>query len=108
MKQILLLAAAVALAACHSSNPDQAGPAPAPASTTDSAVTHVIDSTRTGPPGTQGRSGQGTVTPDSVGIPDSAARVDTTMQSPGPTSAPQDTLGPQGLDSATTDTTGAR
>ena len=106
MKKILILAATAAtIAACHNRNDDQAGPAPSAADT--STTVHVIDSTRTGPPGTAGRPGDATVTPDSVGIPDSAARVDTTMTSPSPTSVPQDTLGP-GPDSMQTDTTSAQ
>lgn len=76
MKKILLLGAAAAIVACHSSNEDQAGPAPAKA--TDSVTTHAMDSTR----------------------------VDTTMSAPA--SVPQDTLGPQGLDSTLTDTTTAQ
>ncbi|MFL5514794.1 MAG: hypothetical protein ACJ8DJ_01465 [Gemmatimonadales bacterium] len=107
MKQILFLAATAAtIAACHNRNDDQAGPAPSAADTT--TTVHVIDSTRTGPPGTAGRPGAATVTPDSVGIPDSAARVDTTMTSPSPTSAPQDTLGPRTTDSTGTDSTSAQ
>ena len=107
MKQILLVAAAAAaIAACHSRTEDQAGPAPSAAN--DSAgVVHVIDSTRTGPPGTEGRPPAATVTPDSVGIPDSAARVDTIPTSPSPTSVPQDTLGPRS-DSTLTDSTSAQ
>lgn len=106
MKRILILAAAAAIVACHNRTEDQAGPAPSAAADT-AVTTHVIDSTRTGPPGTAGRPGAATVTPDSVGIPDSAARVDTTMQSPSPTSVPQDTPGPRS-DSTMTDTTSAR
>ncbi len=103
MNRILFLAAAAAtFAACHNRNEDQAGPAPSAADTT--ATVHVIDSTRTGPPGTAGRPGAATVTPDSVGIPDSAARVDTMPTSQSPTSVPQDTLGPRS-GSTMTDTT---
>ena len=103
MNRILFLAAAAAtIVACHNRTEDQAGPAPSAADT--AATTHVIDSTRTGPPGTAGRPGAATVTPDSVGIPDSAARVDTVSTSPSPTSVPQDTLGPRS-DSTMTDTT---
>jgi hypothetical protein len=106
MKQILFLAAAAAtIAACHSRTEDQAGPAPSAADTT--TTVHVIDSTRTGPPGTQGRPPEATVTPDSVGIPDSAARVDTMPTSPSPASIPQDTLGPRS-DSTLTDSTSAQ
>jgi hypothetical protein len=107
MKQILLLAAAAAaIAACHSRTEDQAGPAPS-AANDSTGVVHVIDSTRTGPPGTEGRPPAATVTPDSVGIPDSAARVDTIPTSPSPTSVPQDTLGPRS-DSTLTDSTSAQ
>ena len=107
MKQILLLAAAAAtIAACHSRTEDQAGPAPN-AANDSTGVVHVIDSTRTGPPGTGGRPPAATVTPDSVGIPDSAARADTVSTSPPPTSVPQDTLGP-GSDSTLTDSTSAQ
>jgi hypothetical protein len=107
MKQILLLAAtAAAIAACHSQNEDQAGPAPS-AANDSTGVVRVIDSTRTGPPGTQGRPPASTVTPDSVGIPDSAARADTISTSPSPTSVPQDTLGPR-TDSLPTDSTSAQ
>ena len=103
MNRILFLAAAAAtIAACHNRNEDQAGPAPSAADT--SATTHVIDSTRTGPPGTAGRPGNATVTPDSVGISDSVARVDTVPTSQSPTSVPQDTLGPRS-DSTMSDTT---
>ena len=103
MNRILLLAAAAGtIAACHNQTEDQAGPAPSAADT--AITTHVIDSTRTGPPGTAGRPGAATGTPDSVGIPVRAARVDTVSTSPAPTAAPQDTLGPRS-DSTITDTT---
>jgi hypothetical protein len=99
MKKLLILAAAAALsAACHNRNEDQAGAAPDRGDTT--AVTHAIDSTRTGPPGVGGRPGDATVTPDSVGV--DSARVqsnggatDTTV-----TSVPQDTLGPRNPNSS--------
>ena len=66
---------------------------PAPADTT--AVTHSIDSTRTGPPGVGGRHGGATVTPDSV-LDDTTQVVPDTMSATGdsPVSTPQDTLGP--------------
>jgi hypothetical protein len=116
MRKLLILAAVAAVtAACHNRSEDEVGAAPDQGDTT--AVTHAIDSTRTGPPGVAGRPGDATVTPDSVGI-DSAtvqenAGADTTT-----TSAPQDTLGPRnpgtGVDttavtdsSAVTDTTSA-
>jgi hypothetical protein len=109
MRKMLILAAAAAIsAACHNRNEEQTGAAPSQGDTT--AVTHAIDSTRTGPPGVAGRPGNATVTPDSVGI-DSA----TVQQNPGAgdstvTSTPQDTLGPRDTgagmgDSTRTDTT---
>ncbi|HEY7611907.1 MAG TPA: hypothetical protein VH764_02845 [Gemmatimonadales bacterium] len=99
MKNALLLAAAVALAACSSRAEDDTAAAPAPDDTT--ATTHVIDSTRTGPPGTGGRHGAATVTPDSV-LDDTTQVVPDTMSATGdsPTSTPQDTLGPSVPDTA--------
>ena len=92
MRHAYLFAAAVALAACAGRSEDETAAAPAPDDTT--AVTHVIDSTRTGPPGTGGRHGDATVTPDSV-LDDTTNVVHDTMP-PGesPISEPQDTLGP--------------
>jgi hypothetical protein len=87
-----LAAAAAVAAGCHNRNEDQAGAAPEQGRTDTTAVTHAIDSTRTGPPGVGGRSPTGVVTPDSVGI-DSTARRDSTMNPP--TSPPVDTLGPK-------------
>ncbi len=107
MSKLLILAAMAAVSlACHNRAEDEVGAAPEQTDTT--AVTHVIDSTRTGPPGVGGRPGDATVTPDSVGV-DSALTsqenpngtdttgIDTTL-----TSTPQDTLGPR--DAGTADT----
>jgi hypothetical protein len=96
MRRLLALAAAVAVAAgCHNRNEDQTGAAQPDQGRTDTtAVTHAIDSTRTGPPGVGGRSPTGVVTPDSVGIDSTAPRTDTTTMN-APTSTPQDTLGPK-------------
>jgi hypothetical protein len=93
MRHAFLLAAAVALAACASQSEDETAAAPAPDDTT--AVTHAIDSTRTGPPGVGGRHGAATVTPDSV-LDDTTGVVRDTMGATGdtPVSTPQDTLGP--------------
>src|SRR5688572_7221005 len=92
---LLILAAMAAVSlACHNRAEDEVGAAPEQTDTT--AVTHVIDSTRTGPPGVGGRPGNATVTPDSVGV-DSAL---TNQETPSGadtawTSTPQDTLGPR-------------
>src|SRR5215216_1011629 len=92
MRKLLILAAVAAVsAACHNRSEDEVGAAPDRGDTT--AVTHAIDSTRTGPPGVGGRPGDATVTPDSVGI-DSATVQDTTAADTTVTSTPQDTLGP--------------
>jgi hypothetical protein len=106
MRKLLLLATAAALsAACHTRAEDEVGAAPDQGDTT--AVTHVIDSTRTGPPGVGGRPGDATVTPDSVGI-DSAAvtpgATDTTSMDRDTTltATPQDTLGPRDTGDSTT------
>jgi len=119
MRKLLFLVAAAALsAACHNRSDEEVGAAPDQGQADTTNVTHVIDSTRTGPPGVGGRPGDATVTPDSVGV-DSAATQDgtdttTTMgQDTSLTSTPQDTLGPRdpntGGDTtgATSDTTGA-
>jgi hypothetical protein len=90
--QLTLIVAAALIGACASQSEDDAAAAPAPDDTT--GVTHVIDSTRTGPPGTGGRHGASTVTPDSV-LDDSVSyRPDTMNTGASPTSTPQDTLGP--------------
>jgi hypothetical protein len=115
MNRLLIVAAAAAsIAACHNRSEEQTGAAPRPADTT--ATTHVIDSTRTGPPGEAGRPGNATVTLDSVMHDTTAVQRDTTLPSQAPTSAPQDTLGPRpsSTDSAATseqaptDTSGAQ
>jgi hypothetical protein len=106
MSRIPILAAAALIAACHSTKEDQTAVSPARADTT--AVTHVIDSTRTGPPGTAGRPGNATVTPDSAMGDTTAVKADTMKQAPSPTSTPQDTLGPRNPNATqpTPDTTG--
>src|SRR4051794_14469558 len=93
MRKLLILAAVAAVsAACHNRSEDEVGAAPDRGDTT--AVTHAIDSTRTGPPGVGGRPGDATVTPDSVGV-DSATVQDNTNADTTTTSVPQDTLGPR-------------
>src|SRR5215210_41422 len=91
MRKLLILAVVAAVsAACHNRSEDEVGAAPDRGDTT--AVTHAIDSTRTGPPGVGGRPGDATITPDSVGIDSATVQQgvpDTTL-----TSTPQDTLGP--------------
>ena len=115
MSKVLILAAMAAVSlACHSRSEDEVGAAPDQGDTT--AVTHVIDSTRTGPPGVGGRPGDATVTPDSVGV-DSALTNQEDPGTPGQTntdttgawsSTPQDTLGPRNPNQpAYGDTTGA-
>jgi hypothetical protein len=112
MKRLIILAAAASLAGCHHGNNEAAGPAPMRGDTT---VTHVIDTSRTGPPGTQGRPGGGQITVDSI-TTDSSARVnvDTARADSlrARRSIPQDTLGPRTPDSTSgrtgwTDTTAA-
>ena len=102
MNKVLILAAMAAVSlACHNRAEDEVGAAPDQGDTT--AVTHAIDSTRTGPPGVGGRPGDATVTPDSVGV-DSALTGQENAGTPGQTSTdttgawsstPQDTLGPR-------------
>jgi type IV pilus biogenesis protein CpaD/CtpE len=93
MRHAILLAAAAALAACAGRTEDETGAAPAPDDTT--AVTHAIDSTRTGPPGVSGRHGDATVTVDSVLDDTSGVRRDTMITTGDSlSSSPQDTLGP--------------
>jgi type IV pilus biogenesis protein CpaD/CtpE len=99
MKRLLLAAAAFAVStACHNRANEETGAAPAESRGDTTAVTHVIDSTRTGPPGVSGRPGNATVTPDSVGIDSTAVR-DSTAANNGasPVSTPQDTLGPRDI-----------
>src|SRR5918997_7099015 len=117
MRKLFFLVALVAFsAACHSRSEEEVGAAPDEGQTDTTAVTHQIDSTRTGPPGVGGRPGNATVTPDSVGI-DSAATNQEDPGTPGQTntdttgawsSTPQDTLGPRDPNQpAYGDTTGA-
>ncbi len=108
MRHPLLIVAAVTLAACAGRSEDETAAAPGPGDTT--AVTHAIDSTRTGPPGVAGRPGDATVTPDSV-LEDTAGVARDTMNvtGGGPVSTPQDTLGPSVPDTiGQSDTTGNR
>jgi hypothetical protein len=128
MRNLLILAAAAAsLAACHNRSQDEVGAAPDRGSDSTTAVTHVIDSTRTGPPGVSGRTGTATVTSDSVGIDSASTQrqsetgaagvTDSTATTSGAATdtttlnaAPQDTLGPRnpgtGRDSTLGDSTG--
>lgn len=100
MRKTLILAAMAAVSlACHNRSEEEVGAAPEQGDTT--AVTHAIDSTRTGPPGVSGRPGNATVTADSVGV-DSALTNQENPGTPGTTdstgswsSTPQDTLGPR-------------
>jgi hypothetical protein len=110
MRTSLFLVATVALsAACHNRSGDEVGAAPDQGRTDTTAVTHVIDSTRTGPPGVGGRPGNATVTPDSVGVDSAAApgATDTTsmVRDRSLTSTPQDTLGPRDTGAGAIDTT---
>jgi hypothetical protein len=94
MRKLLILAAvAVVSAACHNRSEDEVGAAPDRGDTT--AVTHAIDSTRTGPPGVGGRPGDATITPDSVGIDSATVQDSTGVRDTTLTSTPQDTLGPR-------------
>lgn len=105
MKHLLTLLAAASIAACSSRVEDQAGAAPDTGDST--AVTHAIDTARTGPPGTGGRPGNATVTTDSVLSDSVEMETDTTMMDMGePSSGPQDTLGPREPDLYESDTTG--
>jgi hypothetical protein len=116
MRKLLFLAAAAALsAACHNRSDEEVGAAPDQGQTDTTAVTHAIDSTRTGPPGMQGRPGNATVTADSVGLDSAATQggADTTSlgQDTSMTSTPQDTLGPRDPNSPaypSADTTGVQ
>jgi hypothetical protein len=107
MRKLLLVAAGLALStACHNRGDEQAGAAPAQGRTDTTAVTHVIDSTRTGPPGVGGRPGNATITPDSVGLDSTAVRDSTAAnQGVSPTSTPQDTLGPRDITPGAADST---
>ena len=102
MRKMLILAAVATLsAACHNRNEEQTGAAPDRGDTT--AVTHAIDSTRTGPPGVAGRPGNATVTPDSVGLDSTTARQNTGVGDTTQISTPQDTLGPRDTNAAPSD-----
>jgi type IV pilus biogenesis protein CpaD/CtpE len=107
MRKLLLLAAGLTVStACHNRSEEQTGAAPAEGRTDTTAVTHVIDSTRTGPPGVAGRPGNATITPDSVGIDSTAVRDSTTSNNgTSPVSTPQDTLGPRNITPGTADST---
>jgi hypothetical protein len=117
MRKLFFLVAAAALsAACHNRSDEEVGAAPDQGSTDTTAVTHAIDSTRTGPPGVGGRPGNATVTGDSVGVDSAATQggMDSTsmgQDTAGMSSTPQDTLGPRDTGADTTsmqaDTTGA-
>jgi hypothetical protein len=96
MKLSIIAAMAAVSLACHNRAEDEVGAAPDQSDTT--AVTHVIDSTRTGPPGVGGRPGNATVTPDSVGADSAVTSGETpatTDTASTYTSTPQDTLGPK-------------
>ena len=115
MRKLLILAAVAAVsAACHNRNEDQAGAAPNQGRTDTTAVTHVLDSTRTGPPGEAGRPGNATINADSVGLDSTGARQgagDTTSAGGRDTSmvsAPQDTLGPRNPGAGAIDSSAAR
>jgi len=105
-KLFFLVAAAAVSAACHNRSEDEVGAAPDQGRTDTTAVTHEIDSTRTGPPGVGGRPGNATVTPDSVGADTTSMQggMDSTSmgQDTSMTAMPQDTLGPRdtGADSS--------
>ena len=109
MRKLLMLALVAGLsAACHNRSEEEVGAAPDEGETDTTAVTHAIDSTRTGPPGVGGRPGDATVTLDSVGVDTVTVQggdtvttgLDTTM-----TSTPQDTLGPAEPGAGAIDTT---
>ncbi|HJR17476.1 MAG TPA: hypothetical protein VJ808_11530 [Gemmatimonadales bacterium] len=110
MNKVLILAAMAAISlACTRAEEEEMGAAPEQGDTT--AVTHVIDSARTGPPGVGGRPGDATITTDSVGV-DSALTDDVVPDTlwagdtiPEWTSTPQDTLGPQDTGMEDTSTT---
>ena len=125
MRKLFFLVAAAALsAACHNRSDEEVGAAPDQGRTDTTAVTHAIDSTRTGPPGVGGRPGNATITHDSVGVDSTATQgatdstsmgaMDSTsmgQDTSGMTSTPQDTLGPRNPSSDTSsmrsDSTGA-
>ena len=117
MRKLFFLVAAAALsAACHNRSDEEVGAAPDQGRTDTTAVTHAIDSTRTGPPGVGGRPGNATVTGDSVGVDSAATQggMDSTsmgQDTAGMSATPQDTLGPREMGADTTsmqaDSTGA-
>ena len=125
MRKLFFLVAAAALsAACHNRSDEEVGAAPDQGRTDTTAVTHAIDSTRTGPPGVGGRPGNATITPDSVGVDSTATQgatdsssmgaMDSTsmgQDTSGMTSTPQDTLAPRNSSADTSsmrsDSTGA-
>ncbi len=99
MQRAFTLLAALAVAACAGRSEDDTAAAPAPDDTT--AVTHVIDSTRTGPPGTGGRPSNATITVDSVVDDTSNVQYDSPdATGDSPISTPQDTLGPSSIDTS--------
>jgi len=114
MRKLFIMAAVAAVsAACHNRNENQVGAAPDQGRTDTTAVTHVLDSTRTGPPGEAGRPGNATITADSVGLDSTKIQpgaADTTAagQKNSPTSAPQDTLGPRNPGAGAIDSTSVR
>src|SRR4051794_30701107 len=112
MRNLLMLAAVAALAAaCHNRSEDEVGAAPDQGRTDTTAVTHEIDSTRTGPPGVTGRPGNATVTPDSVGLDSTTTQAGDTSavgQDTSMTSMPQDTLGPANTGAGAADTSSMR
>ena len=102
MRNLLILTAGVALAAaCAHRTEEGVGAAPnrdttavradTTAARADTAVTHAIDTTRTGPPGEAGRPGNATVTADSAGIPDTTQPTNDSLNRAVP---PQDTTRP--------------
>jgi hypothetical protein len=110
MRKLLMLAAVAAVsAACHNRSDEEVGAAPDQGRTDTTTVTHVLDSTRTGPPGEAGRPGNATVTADSIGLDSTAARQTTDSTAVGQdtslTSTPQDTLGPRNPGAGAIDTT---
>jgi hypothetical protein len=115
MKKLLILAAVAAVSAgCHNRNDDQVGAAPDQGRTDTTAVTHVIDTTRTGPPGEAGRPGNATITADSVGLDSTTAgqgasdTTSATQQDTSMTATPQDTLGPRNPGAGAIDSTSVR
>src|SRR5919201_4615113 len=101
MRKLLLIAAAAALAGCAGRSSEETGAAPARDTTgrvDTTAVTHAIDTTRTGPPGVAGRPGNATINKDSVA---NLRRDTVTAQPPSPSDTaarefPQDTSRPGG------------